>query len=110
MSMNWHQRQHGWTCSECSRFNSCDDFTCECQHEAERREEKRRHLVHRFRKHLRDECILRGPLGTHRYRARRYAGGQMRYRCEIDIDFGYAVEWWRIPGSTLTAFRIYFNA
>jgi len=31
MSMNWHQRRHGWTCSECGTFNEEDNFNCDSE-------------------------------------------------------------------------------
>jgi len=54
MSMNWHQRRHGWTCTECGTFNeegsyNCDSEECEMDRRRDVRDYVRRGLIHRFR-------------------------------------------------------------
>ena len=114
MSMNWHQRRHGWACGECGAFNeegnfNCDGEECEADRKRDVRDYVRRGLIHRFRQERRDEVIVPAPYGKHRYRFRRYVGWKVSYRVEVDKHLRYAVEFWRVPDTVWMQAKIYWG-
>ncbi len=114
MSMNWHQRRHGWTCSECGTFNesspysyNCDSEECKMDRRREVRNYERRWLIHRFCQGRRDEAELFSKAGSVYgiWRVRRFVGGALRYVKVVPPMHGYPreltwrVDWWRVPES-----------
>jgi len=123
MSMNWYQRRHGWTCSECGTFNeegdyNCDSEECEMDRRREVRDYVRRGLIHRFRQERRDEVELNSEAGPTYgiWRVRRSVGGALRYLKVVPPMNGYAreltwrVDWWRVPESVTSKATEHFGA
>lgn len=112
MPMNWHQRHHGWTCRDCGTFNPNENSVCdgdECR--AEQRREERARLRYAIADRIwdRDEMIVRAENGSHRYRARRYVGGKVRFMVLTPFPgLSYAAEWWRVPSSVRWAATAFF--
>src|SRR5437899_8477714 len=85
MSMNWYQRRHGWTCSECGTFNEVINFNCsseECEAAVRNREVREyilRGLIHRYRQQWKRDGgdptrLLANSRSGMLYLVRRFAG------------------------------------
>ena len=117
MIMNWHQRRHGWTCTECGTFNeegnfNCDSEECEMDRERELRDYVRRGLVHRYRQEWRRDGgdktrLLANSMSGTLYRVRRFAGHVgLTYTVLVPPRDGmrpvtYRVDRYRVPDSVV---------
>src|SRR5258706_5012511 len=83
MSMNWNQRRHGWTCSECGTLNEEGNYNCdseECEAAVRNREVREyilRGNIHRYRQEWKrggdpDRLVINSMSGM-LYRVRRFA-------------------------------------
>jgi len=116
MTMSWHQRRHGWTCSECGTFNeegnyNCDGEECEMDRRRDVRDHVRRGLIHRYRQEWKrdgdpDRLVVNSMSGM-LYRVRRFAGRVgLIYTVLVPPRDGmrpvtYRVDIWRVPDSVV---------
>lgn len=96
---SWFDRRTGWTCRECSHFNSTEDFTCPCTQRQVDREWARWERC-RERWDNRDTVLARS-LGDQLYRVRRWAGGRITFTVLVPGGYSYSVEPHRAPPSVI---------
>ncbi len=112
MSMNWHQRRHGWTCSECGTFNeeggyNCDGEECEVDREREVRDYVRRSLIHRYRQEWKRDGgdptrLLANSESGMLYRVRRFSGHVgLTYFVLVPGGYTYRPDRYRVPDSVV---------
>src|SRR5258706_4354902 len=111
MNMNWHQRRHGWTCSECGTFNeegnfNCDSEECEMDGRREERDQERRLLTAEFvRLRKRDgdpDRLVVNSMSGMLYRVRRFAGRVgLTYFVLVPGGRVYRPDRYRVPDSVV---------
>ncbi len=111
MSMNWHQRRHGWTCSECGTFNeegnfNCDSEECEAMLHWEMRGLERRALIDKYRQQWKRDGdktrLLANSMSGMLYRVRRFAGHVgLTYTVLVPGGYTYRVDRYRAPDSVV---------
>ena len=112
MSMNWHQRRHGWTCSECGTFNEEGGYNCdseECESVVRNREVREyilRGNIHRYRQEWKRDGdktrLVVNSMSGMLYRVRRFAGRVgLIYTVLVPGGYSYRVDRYRAPDSVV---------